>query len=342
LDRRKRGGDPRSRAANDNQDHRLIGDIQILLIVAILVAVAFDFTNGFHDTANAIATPVSTRAMTPSQAVVVAATFNLIGALVTVNLFHAKVSNTIAGTLAIKAGLVVVMAALIGAIAWNLLTWYLGLPSSSTHALIGGLVGAGIAAAGGFDGVKWPSLGRQILALVTSPPIGFAVAAVFMTLLLLGVYRARPGPLNRTFRWIQVAAAALVSFSHGGNDAQKTMAAIALALVATGHLSTFSVPDWVVLLSATAIAFGTYAGGWRIIRTLGWRIYRLDPATGLSAQLTGAAVIQFATQFGLPVSTTHVVTGSVMGAGASRRLSALRWGVGANIVTAWILTIPAA
>jgi PiT family inorganic phosphate transporter len=320
----------------------LIGDVQILLLVAILVAVAFDFTNGFHDTANAIATSVSTRALTPSQAVVISAVFNLVGALVTVNLFHAKVSNTIASTLAIKAGLVVVMAALVGAIAWNLLTWYLGLPSSSTHALIGGLVGAGIAAAGGFGAVKWASLGKQIIALITSPPIGFAVAGIFMTILLLLVYRGRPGPLNRAFRWTQVVAAAFVSFSHGGNDAQKTMAAIALALVATGHLAKFTVPDWVVLLSATAIAFGTYAGGWRIIRTLGWRIYKLEPATGLSAQLMAATVIQVASAYGLPVSTTHVVTGSVMGAGAARNLSALKWGVGANIVTAWLLTIPAA
>src|SRR5919198_1593490 len=191
-----------------------MSEIQILLLVAILVAVAFDFTNGFHDTANAPPPWLSTRPTPPSQAVIVSAIFNLVGALVTVNLFHAKVSNTIAGTLAIKAGLVVVVAALVGAIAWNLLTWYLGLPSSSTHALIGGLVGAGIAAAGGLDGVKWAALGKQIVALVTSPPIGFAVAGIFMTLLLLAVYRARPARLNRAFRWIQVVAAAFVSFSH--------------------------------------------------------------------------------------------------------------------------------
>src|SRR5919198_2019023 len=191
-----------------------MSEIEVLLVITILVAVAFDFTNGFHDTANAIATSVSTRALTPSQAVVVSTVFNLVGALVTLNVFHAKVSNTIAGPLAVKAGLVVVVAALVGAIAWNLLTWYLGLPSSSTHALIGGLVGAGIAAAGGFDGVKWASLGKQIVALVTSPPIGFAVAGIFMTLLLLAVYRARPARLNRAFRWIQVVAAAFVSFSH--------------------------------------------------------------------------------------------------------------------------------
>jgi PiT family inorganic phosphate transporter len=317
-------------------------ELQVLLVLTILVAVAFDFTNGFHDTANAIATSVSTRALTPGQAVILSAVFNLFGALVTVLLLQSKVSNTIASTLAFKAGLVVVLAALAGAITWNLLTWYFGLPSSSTHALIGGLVGAGIAAAGGYGGVKWSALGKQVLALVTSPPVGFAVAAVFMTVLLLAVYRLRPGPLNRAFRWTQILAGAFVSFSHGGNDAQKTMAAITLALVASGDLPKFKVPIWVVLLSATAIAFGTYAGGWRIIRTLGWRIYKLEPATGLSAQLTGATVIQVASAFGLPVSTTHVITGSVMGAGAARNVSALKWGVGANIVTAWVLTIPAA
>src|SRR5438067_509966 len=239
-------------------------------------------------------------------------------------------------------GLVVIIAALIGAIAWNLITWYLGLPSSSTHALVGALSGAAIAAAHGLSGVRSSEFWKTVLSLVISPPAGFILAAIVMTVLLVLVHRARPVPLNRTFRNLQILTAALVSYSHGANDAQKTMAVITLALVASGHLQRFQVPVWVVLLSASAIAFGTYAGGWRIIKTLGWRIYKLDPATGFAAQLTGAAVIQFATQFGLPVSTTHVVTGSVMGAGASQRLSALRWGVGANIVLAWVLTIPAA
>src|SRR5438309_2201047 len=314
----------------------------ILLWVTIGIAIAFDFTNGFHDTANAIATSISTRALSPHAAVGLAAVFNLIGAVVTVAFFQAKVSNTIASTLAIKPGLVVVMAALLGAIAWNLITWYLGLPSSSTHALVGALSGAAIAAVHGLGGVRASEFWKTVLSLVISPPAGFILAALVMTVLLVVLHGARPVPLNRTFRNLQILTAALVSYSHGANDAQKTMAVITLALVATGHLQKFQVPVWVVLLSASAIAFGTYAGGWRIIRTLGWRIYKLDPATGCAAQLTGAAVIQFATQFGLPVSTTHVVTGSVMGAGASQRLSALRWGVGANIVLAWVLTIPAA
>ena len=315
---------------------------QLLLLVTIIIAVGFDFTNGFHDTANAIATSVSTRALSPRLAVLISSVLNLAGAIITVVFFQAKVSNTIGKIVAFKAGLVVIIAALIGAIIWNLVTWYLGLPSSSTHALVGALSGAAIAAAHGLGGVRAAEFWKTVLSLVISPPVGFLLAAIFMTVLLATFHAARPAPLNRTFRSLQIVTGALVSYSHGANDAQKTMAVIALALVATGHLSKFEVPLWVVLLSASAIAFGTYAGGWRIIRTLGWRIYKLDPATGMGSQLTGAAVIQLATQFGLPVSTTHVITGSVMGAGASQRLSALRWGVGANIVTAWILTIPAA
>jgi len=315
---------------------------QLLLLITILIALGFDFTNGFHDTANAIATSVSTRALSPRMAVLISSVLNLAGAIVTVVFFQAKVSNTIGQIVAFKAGLVVIISALVGAITWNLITWYLGLPSSSTHALVGALSGAAIAASHGLSGVKGSQFWKTVLSLVVSPPAGFLIAAILMTILLAVFHRSRPAPLNRTFRRLQILTGALVSYSHGANDAQKTMAVITLALVATGRLSTFKVPIWVVLLSAAAIAFGTYAGGWRIIRTLGWRIYKLDPATGMAAQLTGAAVIQFATQFGLPVSTTHVVTGSVMGAGASRRLSALRWGIGANIVAAWIVTIPAA
>ena len=331
------------RSDRDALDQEHLSESAVLLWVTIAIAVAFDFTNGFHDTANAIATSISTRALSPQAAVLVSATFNLIGAVITVAFFQAKVSNTIASTLAFKAGLVVIMAALVGAICWNLITWYLGLPSSSTHALIGGLCGAGIAAAHGLNGVRWAALAKQVTSLVISPPVGFIAGALFVALLMLVVHRLklRPAPLNRTFRGLQVLTAAFVSYSHGANDAQKTMAAITLALVASGDLPKFQVPLWVVILSAATIAFGTYAGGWRIIRTLGWSILKLDPATGMSAQLTGATVIQVATLAGLPVSTTHVITGSVMGVGASRRLSAVRWGLGANIAAAWIITIPA-
>ena len=316
----------------------------ILLWVTIGIAVLFDFTNGFHDTANAIATSISTRALSPRIAVGLAAVFNLVGAVVTVAFFQAKVSNTIASTLAIKPGLVVVIAALLGAISWNLITWYRGLPSSSTHALIGGLCGAGIAAAGGLGGVRWSALGKQLASLVVSPPLGFLTAGIFAILLILAVYhlRLRPAPVNRTFRRAQILTAAYLSYSHGANDAQKTMAAITLALIASGNLTTFKVPIWVVVLSAVTIAFGTYAGGWRIIRTLGWSIIKLEPVTGLAAQFMGATVIQGATLIGLPVSTTHVITGSVIGVGASRKLSAVSWGLAANIALAWAVTIPAA
>ncbi len=316
----------------------------ILLWVTIAVAVGFDFTNGFHDTANAIATSISTRALSPHAAVGLSAVFNLIGAVITVAFFQAKVSNTIASTLAIKPGLVVVMSALVGAIAWTLITWYRGLPSSSTHALIGGLCGAGIAAAHGWNGVKWSALLKQVASLVISPPLGFVAAGIFAVVLLFFIYRLglRPAPVNRTLRGLQVLTSAFLSYSHGANDAQKTMAAITLALLASGDLHKFQVPLWVVVLSATAIGFGTYAGGWRIIRTLGWNILKLEPATGMAAQLMGASVIQAATLVGLPVSTTHVITGSVMGVGASRKLSAVRWGLGASIVVAWLVTIPAA
>jgi len=313
----------------------------VLLLAAIAAALVFDFTNGFHDTANAIATSISTRALSPRLAVLMAAVLNLVGALVTVVFFGARVSNTIASLLA-QPTVVVIIAALLGATVWNLITWYAGLPSSSTHALVGGLIGAGVAAAGGFGGVHWRAVGTVVTWLVLSPPIGFLVAAAIMLVIYAAVHSRRPHPINKAFRHAQILTSAFVSYSHGSNDAQKSMAAMGMALLATGHFQKFTVPIWVVFLAATAIGFGTYAGGWRIIRTLGWRIYKLDPATGFGAQLAGAATIQVATLFGLPVSTTHVVTGSVIGAGAPRRLTAAGWGVGANIVAAWILTIPVA
>jgi PiT family inorganic phosphate transporter len=314
----------------------------VLLVVVLLAAVGFDFTNGFHDTANAIATSISTRALSPRQAVLVAAVLNLAGAIVTVAFFQAKVSNTIAKLVSGRPGLVLLLAALLGAITWNLITWYLGLPSSSTHAIVGGLAGAAAAHAGGFHGIHWGEFWKVVVSLVTSPPVGFLAAGLFTSALLAIIYRMHPGPLNRGFRRFQILTSMFLSYSHGANDAQKTMAVMTMALIAAGHLSTFKVPLWVVAVSGVTIGFGTYAGGWRIIRTLGWRIFKLDPASGMSAQLMGAAVIQVATQFGLPVSTTHVITGSVMGTGAARRLSELRWTVGANIISAWIFTIPAA
>jgi PiT family inorganic phosphate transporter len=312
-----------------------------LLVATFVVALAFDFTNGFHDTANAIATSVSTRAMTSRQAVALSAVLNLVGALVTVTVFGGAVSNTIASLLP-HPGLVIIMSGLLGAIAWNLLTWYRGLPSSSTHAFVGGLIGAGVAAAGGPGGVHWHALIEVVIGLVISPPIGFVLAFALMTLLYLVLRRVRPARINVNSRRLQILSSAAVSYGHGSNDAQKSMAAMALALVAAGRMAHFHVPIWVVGLSAASICLGTYAGGWRIIRTLGWRIYKLDPATGVAAQVTSAVTILVGTAFGFPVSTTHVVTGAVMGAGAPRRLSPSSWGVGANILAAWLLTIPAA
>jgi len=274
------------------------------------------------------------------SAIGVAAVLNLAGALLTVLVFGSAVSNTVASLLR-QPTVPILVAGLLAAIVWNLVTWYGGLPSSSTHALIGGLIGAAIAAEGGLGGVSWASVSRVVTWLLVSPPLGFAVGAAVM----VAVYRfasSRPVRLNRAFRRLQILSSALIAYSHGANDAQKSMATMAMALLATGHVSHFQVPVWVVLLAAAAIAFGTYAGGWRIIRTVGWRIYRIEPATGMGAQLSGAAVIQLATAFGYPVSTTHVLTGAVIGAGAPRRLTAEGWGLGATMLTTWIVTIPAA
>ncbi|MFZ0217845.1 MAG: inorganic phosphate transporter [Candidatus Dormiibacterota bacterium] len=313
---------------------------QALLLVTIGLALVFDFTNGFHDTANAIATSVSTRALTPQRAVLLSAGLNLVGAVVTVLAFGSAVSNTI-GHLLAHPGLTDIAAGLIGATIWNLVTWYRALPSSSTHAFIGGLIGAGIAASGGLAGVHWSQLGVVLIGLVASPPLGFALTFVLMVVLYRVVRSGRPARVFRGFRLLQILTGALVSYSHGSNDAQKSMAAMTLALLVTGNISHFKVPLWVALIAAVAIGVGTYVGGWRIIRTLGWRIYKLDPMTGMGAQLVSALVIQVGTVFGLPVSTTHVVTGSVLGAGAPRRLGASAWGVGGDIVIAWLLTIPA-
>jgi PiT family inorganic phosphate transporter len=319
----------------------------VLLIATVLIALGFDFTNGFHDTANAVATSISTRALGPRAAVALSAVFNLVGALVAIELLHTHVANTIGGLVAPKQGvsLGMIIAALIGAIAWNLITWRLGLPSSSSHALIGSLIGMGVVAYG-IDAVKWGSVLPVVFALVASPLIGLVLSYLFTVLTLNAFRRASPGPANRRFRWAQLASGAFVSFSHGANDAQKTMGVITLALVSAGVVTAGgkvfpSPPLWVVLVAATAIGFGTYAGGWRIIKTLGMRVIRLEPVDGFCAQTMAAVVIQGATQLALPVSTTHVVSGSVMGAGATRRLGAVRWGVARNILIAWVLTIPA-
>ena len=320
----------------------------LLLALTIAVALGFDFTNGFHDTANAVATSISTRAIRPGTAVAVSAVLNLAGAIVAIELLHTRVANTIGTLVAPRGGpaLGLIIAALFGAIAWNLITWRAGIPSSSSHALIGGLIGMGVVAYGP-GAVHWGQVGPVVVALVTSPIAGLVLAYLSM-LVVLNMFRdVRPTTANRRFRVAQILSGGFVSFSHGANDGQKTMGVITLALLTTHRIASgptgFPAPPlWVVFAAALAIGFGTYAGGWRIIRTLGSRVIRLDPAEGFVAQTIAAIVIQSATQLSLPVSTTHVVSGCVMGAGASRHFGAVRWGVARNILAAWIVTIPAA
>lgn len=312
-----------------------------LVVVIVIVALGFDYTNGFHDAANAIATSISTKALTPRVALAMAAIFNVIGALISTKVAATVGSGIIPPPTGGKSGLVVVLAALVGAVVWNLGTWYLGLPSSSSHALIGGLVGAALVSSAG---VKWQGvLDKVVVPMVISPLVGFGLSYLFMLALLWIFRKANAVRVNRGFRWGQIVSAATMSFGHGTQDAQKTMGVIALTLVVSGHLDPADgIPLWVVLSAAAAIAAGTYSGGWRIMRTLGRRIFSLTPPSGFAAQTVASVVLLGNAQFGLPVSTTHVITSSVMGAGATRRFSAVRWGVAGNIVFAWILTIPAA
>jgi inorganic phosphate transporter, PiT family len=311
----------------------------VLLVVVVVVALAFDFTNGFHDTANYVATWVGTRALSPRVAVLVSAAANLAGAFVTT-----AVAKTV-GKGIIDAGLATektVLAALFGAILWNLVTWFFGLPSSSTHALIGGLVGAALVQSGS-HGVQWHGLWEKVLLPgLASPVIGFAAAFVLMVLIYRFFFGLTPGVAHRGFRFGQLASGTWVAFTHGANDAQKTMGVIALALFSHGTISSFYIPTWVKIAAGLTIGAGTYAGGWRIIRTLGQRIYKMQPEHGFAAQVAAGSTLWAGTHYGFPISTTHVVTGSVMGAGATRRFSAVRWGVAGNIVVAWVLTLPAA
>jgi PiT family inorganic phosphate transporter len=315
-------------------------DSDIILVIVVVTALAFDFTNGFHDTANAVATSISTRALAPRTAVTLAAILNFAGAFISL-----KVAATIAGGI-VDAGAVtttVIFSGLIGAIFWNLLTWYFGLPSSSSHALIGGVVGAAFAAAGAGAVQGAGLLEKVIVPALVAPVIAFLAAGMAILLAYRMVGRLRPGPVNRGYRLGQIASLSLLSLSHGTNDAQKTMGIITLALITHGTLSPGDPPPtWVVVTAASAIALGTYSGGWRIIRTMGSRIIKMDPAQGFSAQTGGAAVILTAAHLGFPLSTTHSITGAVLGAGAAKRLSAVRWGLAGNIFLAWVLTLPCA
>jgi PiT family inorganic phosphate transporter len=310
------------------------------LVVIIVVALAFDYTNGFHDAANAIALAVSTKALTPRVALALAAVANLAGALISTKV-AATVGQGIIDTPTGTLGLQIVFAALVGAITWNLVTWYFGLPSSSSHALIGGLVGAALAAG---ETVKWMGiLDKVVVPMVVSPLIGFGLSYLFMLAILWAFRRANASKANRGFRKAQIGSSATMAIGHGLQDAQKTMGIITLALFTAGAIPTFEVPLWVVFSAGLAISLGTYAGGYRIMRTLGRRIIQLTPAEGFAAQTVASGVmVATATVFAVPVSTTHITTGSIMGTGATRRLSAVRWGVAGNIVAAWVITLPAA
>jgi inorganic phosphate transporter, PiT family len=315
------------------------GELAIVIAV-VVVALVFDYTNGFHDAANAIATSVSTRALTPRIALILAAIMNFVGALLGQQVAH-TVSDTINPGPG-SHGLVIVMAGLLGAIIWNLITWYFGLPSSSSHALIGGLVGAALA---GGALVHWATIvDKVVIPMIASPLVGF-LAAFLVMMSIMWIFRKRnPHRVQRGFRMSQTVSAAALALGHGLQDAQKTMGVIFLALVTSGYASADDdLPLWVVITAATAISLGTYSGGWRIMRTLGRRIIALDPARGFSAEIVGASVLYTtAFVFEAPISTTHTITSAVMGAGATKRFSAVRWGMARSIVTAWVLTFPMA
>jgi inorganic phosphate transporter, PiT family len=314
----------------------------VIVVIVVATALAFDFTNGFHDTANVVATSISTRAMAPRIAVAYAAILNFVGAFVSLEV-AATVAKDVVDPASI--GLLSIFAGLVGAIAWNLMTWYFGLPSSSSHALIGGIVGA-VLVSEGPDAIFFDTgiLEQVMIPALVAPILAFAVAGVAILLIYRIVGGMRPARATRGFRVGQVISGGLLALAHGTNDAQKTMGVITLALVVNGNIAAddFHVPNWVVASAATAIALGTYVGGWRIIRTMGSRIHKMDSAQGFAAQGSGAAVILASTHVGIPLSTTQTISGAVIGSGAGKRLSAVRWGVAGNIVAAWVITLPAA
>jgi PiT family inorganic phosphate transporter len=310
-----------------------------ILVAVVAVALLFDYTNGFHDAANAVATSISTRAVPPSVALAAAALLNVVGAVVSTHV-AATLASGIVDPAAVTAP--VMLGGLCGAIAWNLLTWWWALPSSSSHCLIGGVAGAVLATAGP-EHVLWNGILRKVLIpTLLAPLVGFSVGVVLMLALLWIFHRAQPGRLMRRFRVAQLASASLMAFSHGSNDAQKTMGVITLALFAGGALPTLEVPLWVKIASALTMGLGTWAGGKRIIRTLGMRLVKLSPAHGFAAETAASGVLLGTAWLGYPISTTHVITTSVMGVGATERLSAVKWGLTLDIAAAWILTLPAA
>ena len=311
-----------------------------LVIAGIIAAIFFDFVNGFHDAANAIATVVGTRVLEPLQAVSMAALANFIGPFI----FGTAVAATVGkGIIQPDYSTVeVILSGLVGAIVWNLITWYFGLPSSSSHALIGGLIGSALIS-GGFEALVFGGIEKVLTFLVVSPILGFIVALAFGILLIYFLRKSHSGKVNRVFGKLQIASAAFFSLTHGANDGQKTMGVITALLISGGFLDeqTFEVPVWVILSAATAIAIGTFLGGWRIVKTMAFRITELKPYQGFCAETGGGVILSIMAWLGIPVSTTHAISGAIMGVGTTRRLSAVRWGIGKKIVYAWIITIPA-
>lgn len=312
-------------------------ELQYLIFTVIILALVFDFINGFHDTANAIATSVSTRAIPPRVAIVMAAILNFVGAL-----YSTGVAKTIGGDIVKSAAHVdekIIIAALCGAIVWNLVTWWFAIPSSSSHALVGGIIGAVLVSTGA-DGLNFYGIGKIVISLVASPLIAIITGCGVMSLLYMIFGGFSPSMLNNRFKKMQILSAAMMSFSHGSNDAQKAMGIITLALLSGGYIQEFEVPFYIKILAATSMACGTAVGGWKIIKTIGGKIFKLEPITGFAADMNSAIVIFGATLLHLPVSTTHVVSGSIMGVGTAKRIRAVRWGVARQMLTAWILTIP--
>lgn len=310
-----------------------------LVIIIIFVALVFDFINGFHDSANSIATVVSTRVLKPRQAVVWAAFFNLVAAF----MFDVHIAKTIGKGLIDLAQIdvYVILGGLLGAIVWNLITWYYGIPSSSSHALVGGYAGAAVAKAG-FGAIIYSGWTNTLIFIAVAPLMGMAMAFILMSAMMWLFHKRSSSKINSVFRRLQLVSAAAYSLGHGTNDAQKTMGIITTLLVTSGYLATFEVPTWVILASHGAIAFGTLFGGWRIVKTMGQKITKLKPSGGFAAETAGAITLLVTAFSGIAVSTTHVISGAIMGVGATKRFSAVRWGLASNIIMAWIITIPAA
>jgi len=312
-------------------------DTYFLLVCVVVLAAVFDFINGFHDTANAIATSVSTRVLSPKAAVSMAAILNMVGAL-----SGTAVAKTVGAGLVAASGItqITVVSALLSAILWDVFTWYFGLPTSSSHAILSSLVGAAVATAG-TGVIIQKGVFKILIGLIVSPIVGLILGFLLMVLLIRLFRRSSPSMVTRIFNRSQIVSAAYMAFSHGSNDAQKTMGIITMALISYYRLPGFHIPLWVIVLCATAMALGTAVGGWRIIKTLGVRLVNLRPINGFAAEASAATVIEVASRIGLPLSTTHIISSTIMGVGASKRFSAVRWGVGGNIVLAWVITLPA-